>query len=248
MEQHFSCTICGQCCYGWLPLTINDALIHAIHFPLAFVWTIVPQGVKTFEITAKLGIKIKLPNHKKAAVLIAPTSYIPPYFPCPVLTADNLCSIHEIKPKRCKTMPFYPYRDENDQADMLRPRKNWKCNISLNAPVVYREQKIIDRVNFGYERNELLAQVPIIHTYAEYILKYTPGFIEQLMAIYPSGYIITSLSSFMTATRKKDKILARYQQKLFNEYAAKTAHNDQLTEYHQNYSGWAREMDYLSQH
>jgi hypothetical protein len=33
---------------------------------------------------------------------------------------------------------------------------------------------------------------------------------------------------------------------VFEEYAAKTADHAELADYHRNYSGWAKEMAYLS--
>ncbi|CAK0760954.1 YkgJ family cysteine cluster protein [Gammaproteobacteria bacterium] len=250
-ERRFHCTACGKCCHGWLPLTLNDAITHAARFPLALVWTPVPQATKAFDLAVCLGSKIRLGNRKKIAVFISLTAYIPTSFPCPALTAQGLCSIHDIKPIRCRTMPFYPYREEQDQADMLIPRKNWECDISLAAPIVYRERKILDRDYFGQERTELLQQTPIMRSYAEYMLKYAPGIVDNLASVATGsgGNIVTSLSSFLTATRKIDASrLAEKQQIIFDEYATKTAINPQLIEYHRNYAGWSKEMNYLSKH
>lgn len=55
------------------------------------------------------------------------------------LTPDDLCGIHAGKPSRCRTMPFFPYTDENDQAANLIPRPGWACDTSNAAPVVYRD-------------------------------------------------------------------------------------------------------------
>ncbi|MEI6415519.1 MAG: YkgJ family cysteine cluster protein [Pseudomonadota bacterium] len=248
MDQRFHCTACGQCCFGWLPLTLSDALIHAGRFPLALVWTPVPQGVRAFPLTARLGITIRLRNRKQIAVLVTPTAYLPPSFPCPELTAENLCGIQANKPLRCRTMPFYPPREEQDQADMLFPRKGWACDTSMAVPVVYHDKTIVDRADFDNERRALLEQVPTMRLYADYVLKYMPWITESLESVVrkPDGNVITSLSSFFTATRQSDTAaLAARQSSVLKEYATKTAGVPELVEYHRNYSGWAIEMDYL---
>lgn len=123
MERRFRCTACGKCCYGWIPLTLGDAVRHAGRFPLAMVWSAVPQTARSFALTSSLGMALKLPKGPRIGVLISATAYIPPGYPCPELAADGRCAIHEDKPLRCRTMPFYPYKDEQDQADALVPRK-----------------------------------------------------------------------------------------------------------------------------
>lgn len=248
MERHFKCTACGKCCYGWLPLTLDDALSHAARFPLAFVWTPVPQGAKTFALSARLGTTIRLPRRKQIAALITPTAYIPPAFPCPELNAEGLCGIHAEKPLRCRTMPFYPYREEQDQADLLVPRKGWACDTSAAAPLVYHDKRIVEHDDFDRERGALLAQAATMRTYADYVLKYMPWIIDSLDAIAqkPGGNVITSLSSFFTAHRQIDAAtLAAQQLPVLRKYAAKTADAPELLEYHRHYTGWAREMEYL---
>lgn len=247
MEFHFSCTECGKCCFGCLPLTLDDALAHIGRFPLAFVWTTVPSGARNYPLATKLGFA--LPTGKRVAGIIMPTAYIPSSFPCPELSDDGRCGIHENKPSRCKTMPFYPYREEADQRDMLIPRKTWLCQTSLAAPVVYRNGTIVDRANFDIERKALLDQAPVMQQYANYMFKYSPWVIGSLaaMASNPAGSVITSLSSFLTATKHLDATeISRQQLPVFEEFAARTADNPEFADYHRNYSGWAKEMAYLS--
>ena len=148
MERRFSCPTCGKCCYGQLPLSLDDALAHADRFPLVVMWTPVRQGGRSFDITAELGITIKLRKRRLAAVQITPCAYLPPSFACPELTEDGLCAIHAEKPQRCRTMPFSAYRDEKDQGDLLLPRPAWLCDVSPNAPVVYRDKGILAREAF----------------------------------------------------------------------------------------------------
>jgi len=250
MENHFQCTACGKCCYGQLPLSLEDALANIGMFPLAIIWTPLKQGAKDFSLVSKLGTTIKLPNRTELAVIIVPSLYVPPTFPCPALTENNLCSIHANKPSRCKTMPFYPYREEQYQAELLIPRKEWACDISTTAPVVFEGKKIVSRTDFDHEKHELLLQVPTIRTYANYMLKYSPLLVNSLAKATSQkvgGQVVTSLSSFLTATRNPNaKEIARQQLPLLKEYINKTATKAEFAEFHKNYTSWAKEMDYLS--
>ncbi|MDO8890929.1 MAG: YkgJ family cysteine cluster protein [Sulfurimicrobium sp.] len=249
MDRHFNCTACGKCCFGWLPLTLNDALSHAGRFPLALVWTPVPHGTRAFALSARLGATIRLRNRRQIAVLVTPTAYLPPSFPCPELSAEGLCGIHADKPLRCRTMPFYPYREEQDQADLLLPRKGWACDTSAAAPVVYHNRIILERSDFDRERLELHDQAPTMRTYADYVLKYMPWIVDSLeaIALKPGGNVITSLSSFLTAIRQIDAAdVAARQLPVLKAYAARTANAPELAEYQRNYSGWAKEMEYLA--
>ncbi|MGB0129432.1 MAG: YkgJ family cysteine cluster protein [Rhodocyclaceae bacterium] len=249
MDRRFLCTECGKCCFGWLPLTLGDALTNAARFPLALVWTAVPQGARTFSLTTRLGISIKLPKRKQIAAAIAPTAYLPPTFPCPELTAAGRCGIHEHKPLRCRTMPFYPWREEDDQAELLVPRKGWECDTSAAAPVVYHDKRIVDRRSFDLERRELLAQAATMQAYADYALKYMPWIVDSLVALAQkgSGSLVTSLSSFLTAIKTIDAAAVAAQQlPVLRHFEARTNALADLAEYHRNYAGWAREMAYLA--
>jgi Fe-S-cluster containining protein len=249
-DRHFNCTKCGKCCYGWLPLTLDDALNHAARFPLAMVWTAVPQGAKAFALIARLGISIRLSKRREIAALITPTAYLPPAFPCPELSPEGLCAIQANKPLRCRTMPFYPYRDEADQAELLVPRQGWACDTSLTAPVVYHNKRVVERSSFDLERKELLEQAPMMSAYAEYVFKYMPWIVESLAAIAqkPGSNVITSLSSFLVAIKQFDvQAIAAQQLPLFKTYAARTSSDAALVEYHRNYAGWAKEMEYLAE-
>ncbi len=249
--RHFQCTACGQCCYGSLPLTWPEALAHAALFPLCFVWTAVRPGSRDYAAVATLGIKVRLAHRQELAVLIAPTVYLPKSFPCPALRDDRRCGIHADKPLRCKTMPFYPYRDERHQADLLVPRSGWACDTSKTAPVVFKDHKIVFRDDFDHEKRELLEQVPLLRRYADYMLKYSPalaGLLMQAAGTVRAGQIVTSLSSFLTAIRSADAgAVARLQLPVLEDYAARTASDAQLATFHQHYRHWAEEMTCLSQ-
>jgi Fe-S-cluster containining protein len=250
MANHFHCTACGKCCYGQLPLSLIDAFANVGRFPLAMIWTPLKQGAKDYSMVSTLGTTIKLPNRTELAVIVVPSLYIPPSFPCPELGEDNFCSIHTTKPSRCKTMPFYPYREEQYQAELLIPRKDWACDVSTTAPLVFEGKNIVSRTDFEHEKQELLQQVPTIRTYTNYMLKCSPLLVNGLTKATTQkvgGQVVTSLSSFLTATRNSNaKEIAMQQLPLLNEYMKKTVQKPELAEFHKNYTNWSKEMDFLS--
>jgi Fe-S-cluster containining protein len=247
MERHFHCTACGKCCFGLLPLTLDDAVRHAGRFPLAMIWTPVRQANKSFALSKRLGTTMRLPRKQEAAVLVMPTAYIPQSFSCPELTAEGLCGIHADKPARCRTMPFYPYREEKDQADLLIPRKDWACDTSPTAPVVYRDKAIVDRTDFDRERAELERQAPALRSYADLMLKAAPGVADALekLAMKPmGGKLVLGFSTFLRLNKHVDAALvAERQIPVLTDFAARTAGVPELAEYHQHYQGFAREME-----
>jgi Fe-S-cluster containining protein len=250
MERHFRCTACGKCCFGWLPLTIKDALAHAGRFPLAVVWTPVKQASKAFDVTAKLGITVRTRDKKQLAVRIVPTGYLPPSMPCPALTSDNLCGIHADKPSRCRTMPFFPYREEGDQADLLVPRAGWDCDTSPAAPIVYRDKAVVDRVDFDQEWEELRDQVPVLRAYGEWLMGSVPSMIDNLTkaTMKPGGgHVVVSFASLLRHLDGVDKgAIAEAQLPVLADVMAKTTDQPKLTEYHRNYDDWAWEIERLT--
>ena len=250
MERRFHCTACGKCCYGWVPLTLKDALAHAGLFPLAVVWTPVKPASKAFDITAKLGLTVSTRDKKKLAVRIAPTAYIPPSMPCPALTRDNLCGIHEEKPSRCRTMPFFPYRDENDQSDLLVPRAGWACETSVAAPVVYRHKAVVERGDFDRERGELLDQAQTMRAYGEWLMANVPTMTENLSraALKPGGgHVAVSFASLLRRLTDVDKgAIARAQLAVLADFSATLSDQPPLAGYLQNYGDWAWEMERLA--
>lgn len=250
MTKHFACTACGKCCYGLLPLTFKDAFANIGRFPLCLSWTPVLKGSKDFPMVKTLGVTITVAKGQELAVLIVPTSFIPSSLPCPALQADNLCGIHESKPSRCKTMPFYPYRDERFQAELTNPRPGWECDTSTSAPLVYQEQKIVDREDFDRERQELLDEVPLLRRYADYMFKYSHSLPNNLMFSVgktKAHQVVTSLSSFLTATQNTDaRNIAQQQLPILKTYAEQTAGDPKLAFFHNNYVNWSKEMAYLA--
>lgn len=247
MERRFACTACGKCCYGFLPLSISDALTHADKFPLIMVWTPVRQGGRSYDVTADHGITIKLKNRKRAAVRIAPTAYIPPSLPCPELTAEGLCGIHETKPQRCRTMPFSAHRDEKDQDDLMLPRPGWECDTSDEAPLVYRDKTILDREAFETEREDVVADAKILKPYAEWLIDATPALEMELKkaAMRPAGgQVLVGFSSLIPRLPKVDIYdFAAKQLPVMQSFAGLTAGDPALAEFHGRYRDSAVEWE-----
>ncbi len=245
MERRFSCTACGKCCYGLLPLTLEDALAHADKFPLAVIWTPVRQGGRSFDVTAEMGITVPLKKRKLAAVQIAPTAYIPPTLPCPELTEEGLCGIQATKPQRCRTMPFSAYRDESDQDDLLIPRPGWVCDTSETAPAVYRDRRILEPKDFDDERERLVRDAAILRPYGEWLLDSQPSLRMELqrIAMKPSGgRVIVSFATLIPRLPKVDIYdFAAKQAPVMRAFAGKTAGDAGLAEYHRRYSDGAGE-------
>lgn len=250
MERHFHCTACGKCCFGLLPLTLDDALRHAGRFPLAMVWTTVRPGSRAFALTQRLGttVRVRVRQRKQdVAVLVTPTAYIPPSLPCPALMADGLCGIHADKPARCRTMPFYPYREEDDQADLLVPRKDWACDVSAEAPAVYRDKAIIDRTDFDRERTALLDQAAALRAYADLMMKAVPDVarnVETLATKAAGGRVVLGFGSFLRVSAAVDAgSVAERQIPVLGDFAALTAGRPELAEHHRHYLAFAQELE-----
>ncbi|MBF0167314.1 MAG: YkgJ family cysteine cluster protein [Alphaproteobacteria bacterium] len=241
MERRFACTVCGKCCQGWLPLTLEDAVRHAHRFPLAVLWSTVRQGAKAFALTERLG----LPLSKKVALRITPLSYLPPQQACPALADDGKCAIHHEKPLRCRVMPFSADREEKDQADLLIPRKDWLCDISAVAPAVYREGKILDSRDFDAERRAFESQAPIVKAYGDFLLKSSPAFKAEMekLALRPGGgQMILKISPLLRKAGFVDLAdFARRQAPVLRRFQALASDQD----YARNYADWAVEMEGL---
>ncbi len=249
-EQRFACTACGKCCYGRVSLTLADAFANTGRFPLAMVWTPVRQASRSFDLISRLGITVKLPNKKVVAVQIAPTAYIPPAFPCPALSDDNLCSIHAEKPLRCRTMPFYPYREENDQVDMLVPRKGWICDTTLAAPIVYKNKQIIEKTAFDIERSALSSDVSALRLYAESLMRIDQSIVTHLTraSLNPaSGHVVANFSSFVRFTRNKAIVsFAKSQHPILSYYEKLTAGDPSYKEFYRYYHEAAIELEWFA--
>ncbi len=246
MERRFECTVCGKCCYGQLPLTVADAIANADRFPLAILWTTIRQGAKSFAITARLGTTVKLGKRKQFAVQITPISYMPPSLACPALAPDDRCSIHADKPLRCRTMPFYPFREEGDQADLLVPRQGWLCDTSAEAPVVYRDKKIVQRQDFDRERQELVDQAPVLRAYAEGLMAKAPNVkaaVEKSAKLPRGGSVVLNFTALVPRiTETNMAAFARKQLPVLTAFADKTAGLSDATDFHKYYRDKAAGM------
>jgi Fe-S-cluster containining protein len=180
MNRHFACTACGKCCSGLLPLLLDEALEHAERFPLAMVWTVVRPDSKAFDLTKRIGTTVKVARRREVAVQISAMAYMPEAVMCPALTEENLCGIHPSKPIRCRTMPFYPYQEESDQDKLLIPRAGWTCDISGEAPLVYRDEKILAKGDFDEERHRLEEQAHVVKAYANRLVASSASLVREL--------------------------------------------------------------------
>ncbi|QRM45141.1 YkgJ family cysteine cluster protein [Rhizobium sp. BG4] len=245
-EQRFACTACGLCCYGLLPLTINEAISRADRFPLAISVTPVRSGTRGHTSISRIGVTASIGKGKPINLLVTPISFIPPSSPCPALGADNLCSIHNEKPERCKTMPFYAYKDEDSQRDMLVPRPGWECNTGDDAPVVYRDGSIIDKAEFSAERAALVEQAPTLQRYIDLLLKYDPTFVMRLQKgihLLPGGKIVLNFASLLRHIKSADVTeYARRQHPVLAEWALKTADDPKSSQFHAYYKGALSEI------
>ncbi|MBB4067261.1 YkgJ family cysteine cluster protein [Gellertiella hungarica] len=225
-EQRFACTACGLCCHGMLPLSIEEAFKWAHVFPLAMSATPVKPGTRGYAMK-EVAVTFSAGAKKPIQLIVTPVAFIPPTAPCPKLADDGLCSIHEEKPQRCRTMPFYAYKEEDSQRDMLVPRPGWKCATGEDAPVVYRDRKIVDRAEFQRERELLKGQAVALQRYVDTVARYDPGFSMRVQtaatAVVP-GRVIVGFVSWLRQNKELDVVgFARRQHPVLKEWLEKTA-------------------------
>jgi Fe-S-cluster containining protein len=246
-EQRFRCTACGLCCHGLLPLTIAEALAGAGRFPLAI--SITPVKVKTpgHAGVGEIAATIDITRKKTMPILVTPVSFVPAHLPCPELDGEGLCSIHATKPLRCRTMPFYPYRDEAHQADMLTPRPGWLCETGEDAPVVYRDRRIVDRTDFDTERQALVDQAPALRRYADLLLKHAPAHHARVLKAAQSpvpGRVIVSFVSYLRYDNRLDLLdFSARQLPVLEAWAEKTAGDPKAAEHHRYYREAMAELE-----
>jgi len=239
MDRHFQCTACGKCCNGWLPLSLDDALAHAGRFPLAMVLTTVRQGSRSFDLTAALGTTMPFGKRKRVAVLVSPMSYLPPALACPSLGSDGQCNIHADKPSRCKTMPFSPVRDEQDQVSLLMPKPGWECDTSTEAPLVYQGKELVDRRDFDNERRQLEDQAATLRAYADNLISGAPNVtagLESAAKKSRGGTVVVNFTTLLPQLPKIDSAdFARRQLPVLVAFAKRTQGNPEWSGYHQFY-------------
>ncbi|CCG41149.1 YkgJ family cysteine cluster protein [Magnetospirillum molischianum] len=250
MERHFACTACGHCCVGVLPLTLDEAIAHAGRFPLAVLLTPVRQGHRSFAITTRLGATIRLDRRRDLAVRISPVSYLPAAMACPERDPGGLCAIHPTKPLRCRTMPFYPQRDETDQAAMLVPRPGWACDVSTAAPAVYRDKTILDRAAFDAELRALADQATRLRAFAENLVATVPNILDKLVAAAANPVGGDLLVGFAPLLRQLDGVdraeFAQRQRPVLAAFVERTASDPALAAFHRHYAAGLRDMERLA--
>jgi Fe-S-cluster containining protein len=247
MEKRFHCTACGKCCYGQLPLALKDALAWADLFPLALVLTPISQASKERPLAEKLGASLQLGPRQKICLRIMIVSYLPPSLPCPALLENGLCRLHPGKPLRCRTMPFFPFVEEKDQALLLLPRKGWACDVSAAAPVVYRDRKIVERGLFDQERASLLDQAPLLRQHAKSLVETAPWIAAGLAraATQPSpGRVVVNFSSLLPRLPQADwSGFAALQAPVLRRFESLTAGQPEHAVFHGHYRDWAAELE-----
>lgn len=233
-EQRFACTACGVCCHGMLPLSIDEALRWADRFPLAFSATPVRAGARGYA-TSDVAVNFSSGAKKPLQLIITPVAVIPPAAPCPQLADNGLCSIHEEKPQRCRTMPFYAYKDEDSQRDMLVPRQGWNCATGEDAPVVYRDKQIVDRTEFQRERNLLKCQASALQRYVDTLVRYDPGFVMRIQRAANTavpGRVIVGFVSWLRQNKDLDVLnFARRQHPVLEVWFQKTARDPKALQF-----------------
>jgi len=238
-EQRFACTKCGKCCYGWLPLTIADALSHAHRFPLVVMLTPVRSGSKSFNIVKRTGFVLPLSRSKSFAVRISPLAYVPPAMPCPALGPDNLCSIQNEKPARCRALPFSPMFEETEQARLLKPKSGWECDTGPDAPVIYKDQKIIDRADFDLERNQVEQDATVLRKYGQWIVDSMPDVraqLERAAKRLDSGYVLLNFTTLISRLPNVDMFdFAERQLPVMRAFAARVSGNPDMLDYLEHY-------------
>lgn len=245
-EQRFACTACGLCCYGLLPLSVEEALQWADAFPLAMSVTPVKAGTRGYA-TKEIGVSFSSGSKKPIYLIVTPVALIPSNMACPKLADDNLCSVHEDKPQRCRTMPFYAYKDEDSQRDMLVPRPGWKCSTDVNAPVVYKDRKVVDANEFQRERQLLVGQASSLQPYIDFLGRYDPSFAIRVQTAAKApvpGRVIVGFVSYLRQNKELDIIaFARRQHPVLQEWLEKTSGDAKAVQFATYYRDAIADLD-----
>lgn len=111
----FECIQCGKCCKE---IIINVSYSDIIRW----------YKTKRYDILSEVSFINNYPKKNTGGFYIAKTTFNPKQ-PCPFLDKDNLCTIHDTKPRACKDAPIgnltfkvCPVFDPNDIPDRLRNR------------------------------------------------------------------------------------------------------------------------------
>ncbi len=198
----FSCSGCGKCCHGWLPLTIAETLAFAPVAPVALIWHIHRRGsplTPHYRAARKLFPTVALPGGE-AVPWIRPAVLVPPDIPCVHLTG-GLCGIHDAKPLRCRTMPFHANLPADAQEAWLKPGPDWPCyNPADGGTPLYDRGRFLDhsyRAAFRAETDALAADARLLRDHVtETVAAGGDGFTRLLarLAATPGGHLVTPWS------------------------------------------------------
>lgn len=247
-EKRFLCTACGRCCNGILPVTIAEGLKWAHLFPMAVSILPVRPGTRGVAVLDRVGVAVELPGKKKLLLQVMPVSFVPPNVSCPALDG-NLCSIHAEKPLRCRAMPFYPFKDEEHQLELLIPRSGWLCETGEEAPVVYKDRKIVERHDYAAERAALFAQAPLMNEFVKHLFKTSPLQANRIIRASQSTMPQRVIVSFASLLRRADPAafgeFAKAQISVLEAWAERTKDDQSLVEF----QGYYRDaLDELMRH
>jgi len=144
-------------------------------------------------------------------------------------------------------MPFSPYREEADQADLLIPRPGWLCDTSTAAPVVYQDKDIVHRADFDHERQDLVDQAPIVRAYADRLLATAPNVaaaLETAAGKPRGGHVVLGFTTLLARLPHIDVAdFARRQIPVLTAFAEKTADAPELAQFHRYYRDTAAGME-----
>jgi len=229
-----------------LPLSVEEALGNANTFPLAICITPIKTGSRGYNIAGRIGVVVDAGPKKVLSLLVFSAAFIPPSMPCPNLTSSNLCSVHERKPLRCRTMPFYAYKDEDHQSDMLVPRTGWLCNTGDDAPIVYKDREIVEKCDFEAERAELIQQAPVLKRYMSLMLQYDRDAYSRILkaASAPTpGRVVVNFISFLRFNKNLDICdFARRQYPVLTEWLSRIRGDAKLETYSSFYRDSSSEL------
>jgi len=102
--RKFSCTMCGNCCFGSGVVHLREGEIEKMAQHLEIP---IEEFVKKYNI--KYSIELD-----KIVILITREQDR-----CPLLTEDNKCSVHAVKPVECITYPFW--------SELLDDEEEWEA-------------------------------------------------------------------------------------------------------------------------
>ena len=136
-------------------------------------------------------------------------------------------------------MPFSPYREERDQSPMLLPKQGWECDISSEAPVVYRDKKVVARQDFDNESKELVEQAETLRDYADALITNAPNVaagLESAARKTSGGDVGLNFTTLLPRLQKTDSSdFARQQLPVLNDFADRTDGVAELKDYHRYY-------------